>query len=280
MPVDHAAQDARRYLVLPAATIVVVFFIVPVIWFLMRSFSEPGWGLQNYQVFFRSSVYARVAWNTLVISLSVTGACLLLGYPLAFTMAHVRPSVRKLLMFAILIPLWTSLLVRSFAWMVLLQDNGIVNDFLIWTGVISEPLPLIYNRTGVLLGMVQVLLPFMILPLYSVMSRMDPGLLPAASTLGAKPAMAFMRVYVPLSLPGILSGSSLVFVLCLGYYVTPALLGGRGDTMIGQLIVLQVGELGNWGVAAALGFTLLVATIAISGVIFLLTRNSTRWRIR
>lgn len=280
MAADPTSRDFRRYLILPAAILILVVFIYPVAWFLLRSFSVPEWGFQNYADIFSRSIYARVAWNTLSISLMVTLICLALGYPLAYTLVQVRPRLRKLMMFAILIPLWTSLLVRSFAWMVLLQDNGIINDFMIWTGILSEPVQLIYNRIGVLLAMAQVMLPFMIMPLYSVMTRIDKRLLPAAATLGGRPAMSFVRVYVPLTVPGILSGCSLVFVLALGYYVTPALVGGRGDTMVGQLIVLQVGQLGNWGVAAALGLTLLVATLAISGLVAFSTRNIKRWRTR
>lgn len=277
MTVENDA-DVRRVLILPAAILLIGAFLVPVAWFLIRSFTDPSLGLSNFESIFSGAIYARVASNTVVISLTVTLFCFLLGFPLAHAIASSTPRMRKLLMIAILIPLWTSLLVRSFAWMVLLQDNGIVNSILVHLGVISEPVRLIYNRIGVLLAMVQVLLPFMVLPLYSIMTRIDPRLLPAAATLGASPVSSFFQVYLPLTLPGVISGCSLVFVLSLGYYITPALVGGRGDTMIGQLIVLQVGELGNWGIAAALGVALLVATSLIALIVGLLTRKSKNWK--
>ena len=177
----------------------------------------------------RAPVYLKALWNTIVISGSVTLLCVFLGYPIAYSMAHAGERLRRLLIFVVLIPFWSSILVRTFAWMVLLQKRGLINTTLVeYLGLLETPLTLIYNRTGVLIGMSHILLPFMILPLYSVLSRIEPNLSQAAASLGAPPVRNFVRVYLPLSLPGLLAGSVLVFVMGLGYYITPALLGGTG----------------------------------------------------
>jgi putative spermidine/putrescine transport system permease protein len=252
--------DSRSWLVAPAAALLLVVFVYPVFWLLLRSFSDPVWGFQNFRILIDRPVYLRALWNTVVVSGTVTFFCLILGYPLAYTIAHAGPRLRRLLVFAVLIPFWTSLLVRTFAWMVLLQQKGLINQTLLQLGLIDRPLTLIYNRMGVIIGMVHILLPFMILPLYSVLTRIDPSYTSAAASLGASPVRNFLRVYLPLSLPGVLTGTVLVFVVGLGYYITPALLGGPGDTMIAQLIEAQVAEFGRWGLAGALALILLLGT--------------------
>jgi putative spermidine/putrescine transport system permease protein len=252
--------DSRSWLVAPAAALLLVVFVYPVFWLLLRSFSDPTWGFQNFRILIERPVYLRALWNTVVVSGTVTAVCLLLGYPLAYTIANAGPRLRRLLIFAVLIPFWTSLLVRTFAWMVLLQQKGLINQTLLQLGLIERPLTLIYNRIGVIVGMVHILLPFMILPLYSVLTRIDPTYSSAAASLGAPPVSNFLRVYLPLSLPGVLTGTVLVFVIGLGYYITPALLGGPGDTMIAQLIEAQVAEFGRWGLAGALALILLLGT--------------------
>jgi putative spermidine/putrescine transport system permease protein len=252
--------DSRSWLVAPAAALLLVVFVYPVFWLLLRSFSDPVWGFQNFRILIERPVYLRALWNTVVVSGTVTAVCLLLGYPLAYTIANAGPRLRRLLIFAVLIPFWTSLLVRTFAWMVLLQQKGLINQTLLQLGLIERPLTLIYNRIGVIVGMVHILLPFMILPLYSVLTRIDPTYSSAAASLGAPPVSNFLRVYLPLSLPGVLTGTVLVFVIGLGYYITPALLGGPGDTMIAQLIEAQVAEFGRWGLAGALALILLLGT--------------------
>ena len=257
----------RTLLILPPLLLVLVFFGWPVSRLLLRSVSDPVWGLQNYEALLRSPVYGLVLWNTIAISGTVTLLCLLLGYPLAYAMARAGPRMRRLLIFIVLLPFWTSVLVRTFAWMVLLQRNGIVNKTLIETGLISDPLRLIYNRTGVLIGMTHVLLPFMVLPLYAVMQRIDPNYGAAASSLGAPPVQSFYRVYLPLSMPGVVTGCVLVFVSGLGYYITPALLGGPGDLMLAQIIETQVAEFGRWGFAGALAVVLLGATALAFGLL-------------
>jgi putative spermidine/putrescine transport system permease protein len=253
-------MDNRSWLVVPAAALFFVVFVYPVFWLLLRSFSDPVWGLQNFRLLIDQPVYLRALSNTVVVSGTVTVLCLLLGYPLAYTIANGGPRLRRLLVFAVLIPFWTSLLVRTFSWMVLLQQKGLINQILIQLGLIDHPLTLIYNRIGVIIGMVHILLPFMILPLYSVLTRIDPSYTSAAASLGAPPVRNFLRIYLPLSLPGVLTGTVLVFVVGLGYYITPALLGGPGDTMIAQLIEAQVAEFGRWGLAGALSLILLLGT--------------------
>jgi putative spermidine/putrescine transport system permease protein len=254
-------SDARAWLVAPAILIVGVLFVYPVSWLIARSVTDPVPGLQNFRHLIETSIYLKALWNTIIISGSVTLLCVLLGYPIAYTMAHASQRLRRLLIFVVLIPFWSSILVRTFAWMVLLQQKGLVNKTLIdYLGLIETPLTLIYNRTGVLIGMSHILLPFMILPLYSVLCRIEPSLTQAAASLGAPPLRNFVRVYLPMSLPGLIAGTVLVFVIGLGYYITPALLGGPGDTMIAQLIEMQIADFGNWGLAGALAVILLLGT--------------------
>jgi putative spermidine/putrescine transport system permease protein len=204
--------------------------------------------------------------NTIVISAIVTPVVVLLAFPVAHLMAHGSARLRRWLVFLVLVPFWTSLLVRAFATAILLQRHGVVNSFLIGFGFIEEPLPLLYNMTGLLAGCVQVLLPFVIFPLYSSMARIDPSFMRAAATLGASPVRAFLRVYLPLTLPGLVTGAVLVFISTLGYYIIPALLGGARQQMISQLIQDQIANFGNWGAAGALSIVLL----AITGALLLL----------
>jgi putative spermidine/putrescine transport system permease protein len=196
--------------------------------------------------------------RTLLVSLGTTLICLVLGFPVAAVMAQARPATASWLLMLVLIPFWTSLLVRTTAWVVLLQNQGPVNKLLAWLGLIEQPLALIFNRTGVYIAMVQVLLPYMILPLYSVMKGISPTHLRAAASLGARPLRAFRTVYLPLTAPGIAAGATLVFVLSVGFYVTPALVGGPGDQMIGYFIAYLTNSAVNWGLASALGALLLL----------------------
>ncbi len=248
------------WLLLPAVLLIGICFLFPVAWLLQRSVSEPVWGLQNYLTIFSKTIYIKVLWNTVAISGTTTILCALIGFPVAYSMVHSRPWIKKMLIFVVLIPLWTSILVRSFAWLVILQGGGILNDMLIGIGVIGEPLDLVYNRFGVLLGMVQVLLPFMVFPLFAVMARIDGSYVRAATNLGATPIRAFFRVYLPLCLPGLATGVMLVFIISLGYFITPALLGGPADTMIAQLIFERIDEFGDWPLASALAIVLLLGT--------------------
>jgi putative spermidine/putrescine transport system permease protein len=247
--------------VAPAALFLTIIFAMPVGVMLLKSITDPTLGPQNFFKLIESSVYIGALSNTVIVSASVTALCVLLGYPMAYLMAHSSERIRRILIFIVLVPFWSSILVRTFAWMVLLQNKGLINSVLINIGIIDYPLRLIYNRTGVLIGMVHILLPFLILPLYSVLTRIDESYTSAASSLGASPVKNFLRVYLPLSLPGIASGAVLVFVMGLGYYITPALLGGPKDLMIAQLIEMQIADFGNWGLAGALAVILLAGSL-------------------
>ena len=252
---------SRRFLILPAAIVIGVGFILPVALLLSRSVLEPVPGLENYVRLASNMIYLRILANTLVISAFVTGICAVLAFPVAYTLAKSGPILRALLSFVVIAPFWTSVLVRTFGWMVILQRQGVVNNLLLSVGLISEPLPLIYNRFGTLVGMVQVLLPFMIFPLYSIMRRINSSYMSAAATMGAKPFRAFIRVYLPLTKPGLIGGGTLVFMMSLGFFITPVLLGGPRDAMIANLIEEQVIEFGDWGMAGTLSVALLAATI-------------------
>lgn len=244
-------------------------FLYPVGMLLLRSFTEPEVGLRHYRTVATQTVYATTMWNTVAISASVTAICIVVGYPFAYSIASAGPTVRRWLIFAVLVPFWSSVLVRSFAWLVLLQRNGLINEALMALGITNQPIVLAHNRIGVLIGMSHVLLPFMVLPLYAVMARIDASYMRAASSLGAPPIRSFLRVYLPLTRPGLLNGATLVFVLGLGYFVVPALLGGPQETMIAQLIQSQIADFGDWGLAGALSVVLLAGV----GAVFALMRR-------
>jgi putative spermidine/putrescine transport system permease protein len=210
-----------------------------------------------------SAAFFKILMRTFSISAVVTIFCLLLGYPLAYWLSTLTPRQANILMILVLVPFWTSILVRSAAWIVLLQSNGLVNRSLMEIGLISEPLPLLFNRLGVIIAMVHILLPFMILPLYSVMKSVPATYLRAAVSLGSSPLAAFFRVYVPQTYPGIGAGGLLVFILSIGYYVTPALLGGADDQMLSYYIAQYTNVTVNWGMACALGAVLLSATLVL-----------------
>ena len=210
--------------------------------------------------------YGGILLRTFHISLVATLVCLLLGYPLAWWLASLPTRAANVLMILVLVPFWTSILVRVAAWIVLLQSEGLVNRGLMGVGLIDHPLALLFNRTGVIIAMVHILLPFMILPLYSVMKSVPPTYLRAAVSLGSSPLAAFFRVYVPQTYPGIGAGALLVFILAIGYYVTPALLGGADDQMLSYYIARYTNVEVNWGMACALGALLLAATLVLYGV--------------
>jgi ABC-type spermidine/putrescine transport system permease subunit I len=251
-------------LVLPAVVFLAAFFLAPLVIMGLRSVTDPpDAGLSNYSRFFAEEAYVRVLTNTFWIALVSTVTCVVVGYPFAYLMTIVPGRIAGLLLIAVLLPFWSSLLVRTFAWQVILRDTGIINRFLIDLGLISEPLTLIRTTAGVIVGMSHILLPFMVLPIYAVMRRIDPEYGRAAANLGAPPASAFLRVFVPLSLPGVVAGCLLVFVLALGFYITPALLGGLHDQMISQLIVQQVQQRLDWGFGTAMSVLLMAITLVI-----------------
>jgi putative spermidine/putrescine transport system permease protein len=211
-------------------------------------------------------VFFSILLRTFEISAVVTVWCLVLGYPLAYWLSTLTARQANVLMILVLVPFWTSILVRVAAWIVLLQREGLVNSALMGIGAIHEPLALLFNRTGVIIAMVHILLPFMILPLYSVMKSVPGTYLRAAVSLGSSPLAAFFRVYVPQTWPGVGAGGLLVFILSIGYYVTPALLGGADDQMLSYYIAQYTNVDINWGMACALGAILLAATLLLYGL--------------
>lgn len=210
-------------------------------------------------------IYVRLLLRTFAISATITAICLLLAYPVAWLLAHARPSRAGLLLLLVLVPFWTSLLVRTTSWIVLLQNQGVINDLLVMLGILAEEqrLSLIYNMTGTIIAMVHVLLPFMILPLYSIMRTIPPRHMQASASLGASYWQGFHRVYWPQSLPGVAAGSLLVFILSIGYYITPALVGGRTGQLISSMIAYHMEQSLNWGLAAALGGILLMLVVLL-----------------
>ena len=210
-------------------------------------------------------VYVMLWWRTMLISLIVTVGCLLLAYPVAHLLATLPLRYSNLLMICVLMPFWTSLLVRIVAWMVMLQQQGVINDALVWAHLLPDEnrLPMMYNFTGTVIVMIQILLPFMILPIYSVMKTIPPSYMRAAQNLGAPPSLAFLRVYMPQTLPGIGAGVILVFIVAIGYYITPDLVGGKDGKMIGNMIAYHMQKSLNWGLAAAMGTVLLGAILVL-----------------
>ena len=209
-------------------------------------------------------VYVMLWWRTLLLSLIVTVGCLAMAYPVAHLLATLPLRYSNLLMICVLMPFWTSLLVRIVAWMVMLQNNGVVNSTLVWSGILDDEnrLPMMYNFTGTVIVMIQILLPFMILPIYSVMKTIPPSYMRAAQNLGAPPSLAFLKVYLPQTLPGVGAGVILVFIVAIGYYITPELVGGKDGQLIGNMIAYHMQKSLNWGLAAAMG-TLLLAAILL-----------------
>jgi putative spermidine/putrescine transport system permease protein len=211
----------------------------------------------------QTAVFRDIFLRTLLISLSVTAATLLLGYPVAYLLASLPLRISNLLMIMVLLPFWTSLLVRTTAWVVLLQQHGVINDLLMSLHVIPQPAELIFNRFGTIVAMTHIQLPFTLLPIYSVMKTISPSHVRAARSLGAGPFYAFWRVYFPQTVPGIAAGCLLTFILCLGYYITPALVGGPTDQMVSYFVALYTNRELNWGMASALGAILLAATLIL-----------------
>ena len=210
-------------------------------------------------------VYVMLWWRTLLLSFIVTIGCLLLAYPTAHLLATLPLRYSNLLMICVLMPFWTSLLVRIVAWMVMLQQEGVINDTLVFSGILSDEnrLPMMYNFTGTVIVMIQILLPFMILPVYSVMKGIPPSYMRAAQNLGATPSLAFLKVYMPQTLPGVGAGVILVFIVAIGYYITPELVGGKDGTLIGNMVAYHMQTTLNWGLAAAMGTVLLGAILIL-----------------
>ncbi|WP_197376122.1 ABC transporter permease [Mycolicibacterium baixiangningiae] len=271
------AQRRRRAayaLLAPALVLVIGIFAVPLAVMLWRAFTDPVAGLDNFTWYIGDAVQRQVLFRTFITGLEVTVICLVLGYPYAYAMVAFGPKVRAALTLLVLVPFWTSLMVRTFAWVILLQDNGPVQKALGLVGL--DGVQLIRSNLGVVIGMSQILLPFMVLPLYAVMSGVDRRLILASSSLGARPLTSFARIWVPLTMPGIGAGCLMVFISSLGFYVTPALLGAPDNALISQQIYVQVNGLLQWGRGGAMGVVLLLLTLLVLAVLMLVLRRASR----
>jgi putative spermidine/putrescine transport system permease protein/spermidine/putrescine transport system permease protein len=269
---EAQGRTERRLLLalaLPALLLIGAVILVPIGWLFGLSFIGPGgFSLVNYARLLHPSYYLTFK-TTIELAVLVTGVCVLLGYPLAYLTSQLPPRGAALMLLCVLFPFWTSLLVRTYAWLVILQRRGLINTWLTDLGVIDHPLALVHNFTGTAIGMAHIMLPFMVLPLYGSMKAISPDYLRAAANLGASPVRAFWQIFVPLSMPGLFAGMIIVFVLSLGFYVTPALLGGGRVMMWSMQIERSIAVYSDWGAASALGVVLLVATL---GVLWVVTR--------
>jgi len=254
-----------RHLLLltPALVALILLFAYPISEILMKSFFDPGFTLKNYVSFFSSPLYIRVMWITLELSILTTLTALIIGYILAYVLRRAKPAVRNVFLMAILLSFMISLLVRNYSWIIVLQRTGVVNSILLYFGLIHHPLKLLHDKFAVIVGMTHIFVPYIAFPIYSVMMGMDLNLEKAAQNLGASRWQTFWRVTFPLSLPGIGAGALLVFIMALGYFITPALLGGRKEQMISNLIQIQVVDLLNWPFASAMSTILLAVTLII-----------------
>jgi ABC-type spermidine/putrescine transport system permease subunit I len=223
--------------------------------------------LEHYRHFFREPLYSFILVRTIRIAAYVTIICFLIGYPVAYFLASLKnQKVSNLLMICVLLPFFTSILVRSYAWIVIFQTKGLINSIFLTLGIIERPLSILYTEMAVIIGMVHIMLPFMILPVYSVLKNLDRNLLRAARNLGANGVKAFLRVTFPLSLPGVGAGVMFTFILSLGFFITPALLGGPKTLMISTLIEQQINRLMNWEFASAISVILLITTVVVVAV--------------
>jgi putative spermidine/putrescine transport system permease protein len=262
----HQRREQRLMLALalPALLVILLLVVLPVGWLAWQSVYHNEFTLENYRRIWSEDIYWRSFALTFEISLLVTVLALLLGYPIAYA-ASIAPRRWGIIILALVVlPFWTSVLVRAYAWLALLQRTGVINQLLRQLGVIDEPLALVHNSFGTIVATLHILLPFMVLPLYATIQQIPRELMQAGASLGAGPMLTFWRIFVPLSLPGVLAGSTLVFVLALGFYITPELLGGGRTIMISMLVSRNVELYDQWGAASAVGVVLLVAV----GVIF------------
>ena len=262
--------DARREqsilagLVSPSFLILGALLFIPVGWlFWLSFFEQDGFTVENYTRMLVEPAYISIFVVTFQLSVLVTLLAVLLGYPVAYMIAMLPPRAASVCLTLVLIPFWTALLVRTYAWLVLLQRRGVVNALLMKWGWIEDPLPLVHNFTGTVIGMLHIMIPFLVLPLYANMRAISRDYTRAAASLGASPVAAFWRVYLPLSVPGLAAGTVMVFVICLGFYITPQFLGGGRVTTISMKIQQNVATYFNWGAASSLGVVLFIVTLLV-----------------
>ncbi|UPY38781.1 ABC transporter permease [Sediminicoccus sp. KRV36] len=266
MPLGHLGAFL---LLLPALLLMALVFLIPIGWFVIGALSELGGLAEIWEeavAVLGSRAIIGAILNTNWIAFLVTCLTLLIGYPVAYALSRAKGLVFTLILVCILLPYFTSVIVRTYAWMVLLGRNGLINQALLGLGIIEAPLQLMYNRAGVLIGMTYVLLPYMVLTLYSAMKAVDPRLLQAAEGMGASPLRVFFKVFMPLTLHGVIAGGLIVFILGIGFFITPALMGGPSDIMIAMLIEREIELLLNWPVAALMTLVLLAVTLSLYAV--------------
>ena len=253
----------------PLLLLVLVLFDVPILTSVLWSFSDPATGaptLSNYADFLASGSYARIIWRTVVVAGEVTLATALLGYLLAYWISRLHPREQMIALGLVVMTFWVSILVRTYAWIVVLGNGGILNRWLQASGLTTRPLEFLYNEAGVAFGMTNVLLPFLVLPVFASMRRIDPRLLQVAETLGASRTEIFWLVFFPLTLPALGASMALVFILSLGFYITPAILGGGRVPMVANMMDLLINKFARWEIAAVNSVVLLVATLALYGL--------------
>ncbi|SIT39212.1 ABC transporter permease [Paraburkholderia piptadeniae] len=265
---------SRAALLIPVLAFLGLVFLYPIFTMTVKSVTDIPSGASawsNFEWFFSDRTNMRIYWNTLVTAFKVTVFCVLVAYPMAYAMMRARGVWKLAILGVVLLPFWTSAVVRNFAWVVILQDRGVVNYVLSLVG--APPVSILGTATAVTIGMAQVLLPFAVLPIYTSMQKIDASLMRAALMLGARPIVAFFTVFLPLSMTGVFAGAVLVFVLSLGFYVTPAILGSPRDAMLPQIIYAQVTELLAWGRSSAMAVVLLVTTVGILASGAVMTRT-------
>ncbi|MDA8578618.1 ABC transporter permease [Rhodobacteraceae bacterium] len=243
-----------------------VWFVVPLTIFLSQAFGDPAGAFAPFKTLLGTRVYRQVFSNTLQLAAVITVATVLISYPIAFVLSRAKGGWFQLILYCVLFPLWVSVLVRTFSWVLILETNGPLNRALVATGIADAPIQLLFNDTGVFIGMVHVLTPYALLPIYTAMSRIDGHLMMASDGLGASLWNTFRRVYLPLTLPGVAGGAAFVFLLSLGFFITPAVLGGVNAISLAMLIEQFVNEQLNWVQAAAASLILLFAVLVILGV--------------
>ncbi len=253
-------------LVLPLLALLLFLYVWPMFQVFWISVSDPELGLQNYAKLIESRGIQKMLWTTFRVCLVTTALALFFGYVISYAMAHVSDRHRTWMLLFILVPFWVSVLARAFSWLMLLHDNGIVNDLLQAWGLTTEPVQLVRNQIGVYIGMVHYMIPYAVLPLYAGMRAIDPRVVTAARGLGAGPFEAFWRVFLPLSLPGVIGAGVLVFILTLGFFVTPAILGGGKTIMVAEYVSVQILQTIRWGIGAMLAVTLLFIVLALLAV--------------
>lgn len=257
-------DTAYWVMVLLPAVFLATLYLTPVISVMVRSVTEPSLGLENYAVIFENKAIQNVLRKTLYICAVTTSITLLLGYATAYALSRMPPREQRWMFFLVILSFWISVLIRTFAWIAVLQPQGLLNDILMGIGIIDRPLRLVRNEIGVIIGMVHYMLPYAILPLFANMKTIDPTLVPAARTLGASPRKAFLTVFLPLSLPGLAGASILVLIFSSGFYITPALLGGGKVVMIAEYISIQISETLKWGLATSLATVLMLVVLALT----------------